>query len=172
MHGCICNSSCSWYRWPSKKLTYVVPECSWENITESHCGQVYVSKQLPDYPSTLVGVQDPEEHRRRRKVWNRALSTAAVKGYEEILESRVNQLIEELDKLASRGEVTPNMEPVDLSSWFSRFAWVSSFVFAFLYWCLVWRDCFSMFSFDFMGDIAWVQYLILKTFTNSFQYIT
>jgi cytochrome P450 len=66
-----------------------------------------------------VGVSDSEERHRRRKAWNRAFSTAAVKGYEEILEFRLNQLVEQLELRASRaGE----KESLDLASWFNRFS--------------------------------------------------
>jgi hypothetical protein len=44
-----------------------------------------------------------------------------VKGYEKILEFRVKQLAEELEKLAAR-KSQKNAESVDLSAWFSRFS--------------------------------------------------
>ena len=42
----------------------------------------------------MVGIQDTDEHLRRRKAWQRGMSPAALKGYEEILAPRVEQLVE------------------------------------------------------------------------------
>ncbi|KAK1230458.1 hypothetical protein PQX77_006452 [Marasmius sp. AFHP31] len=73
---------------------------------------------------SLVGIRDVAYHLRRRKPWNKALSTAGVKAYEPILRARLVQLVEVLDGKASRKEV------IDLAEWL------------------------SFFSYDFMGDMA------------------
>ncbi|KAL0057899.1 hypothetical protein AAF712_015448 [Marasmius tenuissimus] len=73
---------------------------------------------------SLVGIRDVAYHLRRRKPWNKALSTAGVKAYEPILRARLVQLVEIFDGKASRKEA------VDLAEWL------------------------SFFSYDFMGDMA------------------
>ena len=49
---------------------------------------------MTDSAQQLVSLVDIREHARRRRPWNRAFSTAALKGYEEILAPRVEQLVE------------------------------------------------------------------------------
>ncbi|KAF9223441.1 cytochrome P450 [Gyrodon lividus] len=46
----------------------------------------------------LISVRDPAEHARRRKPWTRAFSSAALKGYEEILGKRVHEFVTALEK--------------------------------------------------------------------------
>jgi cytochrome P450 len=81
---------------------------------------VWNARHTPGRVRSLVGLQDPAEHRERRKAWTRAFSSAAVKGYEEIVAYRVNQLAVELEKhAASKSGV---VEPVDMANWLSRFS--------------------------------------------------
>lgn len=61
----------------------------------------------------LIATPDQSEHARRRKLWNRAFSSASLKGYEEIIAGRVTQLVE---ILSSKNDV------VDLNTWFGWFA--------------------------------------------------
>ncbi|OJA16411.1 hypothetical protein AZE42_05499 [Rhizopogon vesiculosus] len=61
---------------------------------------------------TLISVRDAAEHSRRRKPWNRAFSSAALKGYEEILGKRVQQFVAMLEQ---------RTEPVDLAELISHF---------------------------------------------------
>ena len=53
---------------------------------------------------SLIALSGPE-HARRRKPWNRAFNSAALKGYEEILEKRIVQPANLLDNQSSSGEV-------------------------------------------------------------------
>ena len=53
---------------------------------------------------SLITLSGPE-HARRRKPWNRAFNSTALKGYEEILEKRIVQLANLLDNQSSSGEV-------------------------------------------------------------------
>ncbi|PPQ69697.1 hypothetical protein CVT26_001656 [Gymnopilus dilepis] len=62
----------------------------------------------------LIAIRDKTEHTRRRRPWTRAFSTLALKGYEELVIKRVNQLVETL-------AAQPN--PVDLTKWISYFAY-------------------------------------------------
>ncbi|GBE87050.1 Cytochrome P450 67 [Sparassis crispa] len=66
------------------------------------------------YPSipSLVSITNHAEHAERRKPWNRAFNSAALKGYEDIIARRATQLVE---NIARRGKV-------DLGTWFSWFS--------------------------------------------------
>lgn len=93
---------------------------------------------------SMIALQDPAEHARRRKPWNRSFNIEALKGYEEIIETRATQL---LDQLAKQDGV------VDLAKWFSYFTYI---VF------LSVSECKQQYSFtlqcmiryDFMSDMA------------------
>ncbi|THH16891.1 hypothetical protein EW146_g3823 [Bondarzewia mesenterica] len=74
--------------------------------------------------SSLLDILDPHEHSQRRRVWDRAFSSNAIKHYEHSLHSRVSQLVSILE-MHSQGD------SVNLSRWL------------------------SLFSFDFMGDLAY-----------------
>ena len=63
---------------------------------------------------SLIGTQDPSEHKRRRKTWDRAFSTAAIRNYEEIVVRRARQLVEQFEKRAE--------QEIDLSMWMSYFS--------------------------------------------------
>ena len=58
--------------------------------------------------------RDPVEHARRRKPWNRAFNSAALKDYQPKIAHRASQLVEELTKQSG---------VVDLSLWISWFAY-------------------------------------------------
>ncbi|KIJ62772.1 hypothetical protein HYDPIDRAFT_41487 [Hydnomerulius pinastri MD-312] len=60
----------------------------------------------------LISLRDPAEHARRRKPWTRAFSSAALKGYEEILGKRVLEFVTALERQA---------EPVNLAELISHF---------------------------------------------------
>ena len=91
--------------------------------------KVWESRQFPRLKPLIIGIQDFDEHRRRRKLWNNGLNTAAIKGYEESLEKRVKQLVSELSKKAGNrieGQLPTNGETIHLETWFSHFAWVAN----------------------------------------------
>lgn len=67
--------------------------------------------------NSLIAEQVTQEHARRRKPWNRAFNTAALKGYEEIVAKRVTELA---DGLASQ------KSEVDLGKWIGYFSCVTS----------------------------------------------
>ncbi|OCH86875.1 high nitrogen upregulated cytochrome P450 monooxygenase 2 [Obba rivulosa] len=74
----------------------------------------------PAVPS-VIAMTNPVEHLERRKLWNRAFNTTALKGYEHIIARRANLLVE---TIAEAGEV-------DLAtriSWFT-FDFMSDLVF-------------------------------------------
>ncbi|ETW76944.1 hypothetical protein HETIRDRAFT_481064 [Heterobasidion irregulare TC 32-1] len=74
--------------------------------------------------ASLLNILDPQEHSQRRRIWDRAFSSNAIKGYQDSLYTRVSQLVSILEKNSETGSV-------NLSQWL------------------------SLFSFDFMGDLAY-----------------
>ncbi|KAI9069564.1 cytochrome P450 [Trametes sanguinea] len=64
--------------------------------------------------NSLIAEADPHEHARRRKPWNRAFNSAALKGYEEIIARRLHALADGL--AAQKGEV-------DLGKWIGYFSY-------------------------------------------------
>ncbi|KAH7927912.1 cytochrome P450 [Leucogyrophana mollusca] len=60
----------------------------------------------------LIGVRDPVEHMRRRKPWNRAFNSTALKGYEGILSKRAQQFVSALEQ---------QTRPINLAQWMNHF---------------------------------------------------
>ena len=86
---------------------------------------MWESRQYPGKPQILVGLLDFKEHKRRRRMWSNGLNTAAIKGYEESLGKRIDQLVYELSKRARKGvegQLTTIEDTVNLATWFSHFA--------------------------------------------------
>lgn len=61
----------------------------------------------------LLAIRDPEEHSRRRRIWNRAFSADALKEYNTVVRDRLTQLVEIF--------TDNNGRSVDLSDWMGRF---------------------------------------------------
>ncbi|THG95018.1 hypothetical protein EW026_g6557 [Hermanssonia centrifuga] len=68
---------------------------------------------IPKGPA-LIAFRDSTEHARRRKPWNRAFNTTAIKEYQPIISKRVTQLV---DRLAEQKGT------VDLAKWISFFTY-------------------------------------------------
>lgn len=64
----------------------------------------------------IIGFRDQTEHARRRRIWNRALNTTALKDHEPTIAKRVDQLVEVLG--SQKGTV-------DLAQWLSFFTYVA-----------------------------------------------
>ncbi|KAJ7164017.1 cytochrome P450 [Mycena crocata] len=62
---------------------------------------------------SLLSLRDPEEHSRRRRIWNRAFSASALKEYDLVVRNRLAQLVEILSD--------NNGTSIDLSQWIGRF---------------------------------------------------
>ncbi|RPD60598.1 high nitrogen upregulated cytochrome P450 monooxygenase 2 [Lentinus tigrinus ALCF2SS1-7] len=62
---------------------------------------------------TMMGIQDPEEHARRRRPWNRGLNQAALKEYEGHIMNRAQLLVRRLEEQHGG---------TDLSKWLAYFA--------------------------------------------------
>ena len=89
--------------------------------------------------TSIISDTNVSHHAERRKIWNRGFTPTALKSYDEIILKRSTQLVERL------GQQTG---VVDLGKWIGYFKWVCKHLFIFQ----VWED-----SFDFMGDLTWVQ---------------
>jgi cytochrome P450 len=61
--------------------------------------------------TALSSIRDHEEHKSRRKIWDRAFSIASLKNYQPFIALRVQQLCNQFDRIAERREV------VDLQEW-------------------------------------------------------
>ncbi|KAJ7454714.1 cytochrome P450 [Mycena latifolia] len=61
----------------------------------------------------LLALRAPEEHSRRRRIWNRAFSASALREYDEKFRNRLAQLVEIFTDNSGRS--------VDLSDWMGRF---------------------------------------------------
>ena len=88
---------------------------------------VWVARHMPGQTQTLVGLRDPNEHRRRRKTWNRGLNSTSLKSYEQSLEKRVGELADALSKhsmskASSHVETNVSENTINLTTWFSYFA--------------------------------------------------
>jgi hypothetical protein len=72
----------------------------------------------------LLNITDPVEHGKRRRVWDRAFTPAAVKSYEPMLHARVNQLVNHFELRVG--------QPFDIADWFGYFAFdfMGDFAFA------------------------------------------
>nr|BAL05148.1 cytochrome P450 [Phanerodontia chrysosporium] len=64
---------------------------------------------------TLIGFRGPKAHQRRRRPWNRAFNTAAMKEYTPLMQNRVRELGDAL--VARQGQV------VDLAEWIGFFTY-------------------------------------------------
>ncbi|KLO10727.1 cytochrome P450 [Schizopora paradoxa] len=78
-------------------------------------GPMWDGRRPPNGICNIEMLRDPVEHLRRRKVWNRAFTTNAVKDYEEVVVKRSLQL---LDALVSQ---SANGGSIDLTKWYSYF---------------------------------------------------
>jgi hypothetical protein len=62
--------------------------------------------------TALSAIRDHEEHKSRRKIWDRAFAIASLKSYQPSIQLRVQQLCEQLDQRCGKG-------PLDLQEWIS-----------------------------------------------------
>src|ERR1700733_10951682 len=95
---------------PGKSLSSFIPRLN----TLSQNAPVWYNRVADGQSPSLIGTQDPVEHKRRRKTWDRAFSTAAIRNYEEIVVRRARQLVEQFEKRAGH--------EIDLSMWMSYFS--------------------------------------------------
>ncbi|KAG6872248.1 hypothetical protein C0995_011597 [Termitomyces sp. Mi166 len=72
--------------------------------------------RIPEAETTkpMIALRDKTEHTRRRRPWTRAFSTAALKGYEEIITNRCVQLVEAVGRQTGA---------VDMAQWISFFTY-------------------------------------------------
>ncbi|KAI0808391.1 high nitrogen upregulated cytochrome P450 monooxygenase 2 [Fomes fomentarius] len=66
-------------------------------------GPYVIGGSMSDEHISMIGIQDNEEHAKRRRAWNRGLSPGAIKEYEGIIMTRTKQLVRRLEE--QHGEV-------------------------------------------------------------------
>ncbi len=69
----------------------------------------------------LIAQRDPILHMHQRKPWNRGFSSAAMKEYEIMVETRVRQLVGCLEDMIQRSDEKANAV-VDMTRWSKYFA--------------------------------------------------
>ncbi|KAL5498761.1 hypothetical protein ACEPAH_2116 [Sanghuangporus vaninii] len=80
-------------------------------------GPMWSGRVVEGGTPSLISMRSVHEHAKRRKRWNRAFNSAAVKEYEPIVQKRVLQLVDELEKRSTRN----NIVSVSLSQWLGYF---------------------------------------------------
>lgn len=63
----------------------------------------WAGRNMTESAHQLVCLVDVREHARRRRPWNRAFSVPALRGYEEAIARRAEQLVELFVKHAEQG---------------------------------------------------------------------
>ena len=77
---------------------------------------VYDGRGFWSKVTALIGIRDPAVHHERRKRWNRAFSTAALKEFQPRIQYRVQQVVDALEER--------QREVVDLAEWIGFFTQV------------------------------------------------
>lgn len=67
----------------------------------------------PGTPGNLLVLTNPSEHAQRRKQWEHAFTRTALKGYEDIMQRRIAQLLQVLEENEGKA--------LDLKTWISYF---------------------------------------------------
>ena len=67
-----------------------------------HGSADYLGMTLTHDGLPMVGIQDVDEHLRRRRSWNRGLNSAALKEYEPLMAGRVAELARLLPNLPDK----------------------------------------------------------------------
>ena len=76
-------------------------------------GPMWDGRNMYTSPPALIACRDSAMHAKRRRPWNRAFNTTALKEFQPTIVKRAHQLVEGL--AAKKGRV------VDLAQWFSFF---------------------------------------------------
>jgi cytochrome P450 len=99
--------------WPKHTRKSWAPLCFRRGILMDG-GIGYSVVQPFNSSGNLLNIISPAEHSKRRKVWDRAFTPAAIKSYEEPLQSRVAELLGEFGGRLG--------QPLDLAGWFGFFS--------------------------------------------------
>ncbi|KAL5489839.1 hypothetical protein ACEPAI_4671 [Sanghuangporus weigelae] len=84
-------------------------------------GPRWIAHVRPGTVPSIVALRDVDRHAERRKLWNHGFTTAALKELQPIVENRVLELAEELDKRTSL-KSEEKEKSLDLALWMSYFA--------------------------------------------------
>ena len=82
------------------------------NRYHPHLFTDYDARQDPSVPRTLLTMSG-EAHAKRRRIWNRGMSSDSIEDYMDSVTKRAEQLIECLGNIKG---------PVDLAEWISYFS--------------------------------------------------
>ena len=95
----------------------LVSLCESYSLTAFLYGIVWDGRFQKGETPSLIAMRFVHEHAKRRKRWNRAFNSAAVKGYEPIVHKRALQLVDELEKRSTKN----GHDSMCLSEWLSYF---------------------------------------------------
>ncbi|KAI0301724.1 high nitrogen upregulated cytochrome P450 monooxygenase 2 [Multifurca ochricompacta] len=73
-------------------------------------------------PPSLIASRDAADHARKRKSWNHAFTSAALKEYEVIITRRLRQLVECIDNSIKESAKEKRGSLVNICAWFEYFA--------------------------------------------------
>ena len=73
-----------------------------------------------DGDPSLIAQRDPVKHMHRRKPWNRAFSSTAIKEYEHIVANRIRQLVNCLEN-SVHGSSPEEGALLDIAAWLNYF---------------------------------------------------
>ncbi|KAI0301723.1 cytochrome P450 [Multifurca ochricompacta] len=73
-------------------------------------------------PPSLIASRDAADHARKRKPWNRAFTSAALKEYEVVITRRLRQLVECIDNSIKESAKEKRGSLVNICAWFEYFA--------------------------------------------------
>jgi cytochrome P450 len=75
----------------------------------SYAALGYTVLQPSNSTGNLLNIVTPSEHSKRRKVWDKAFTPSAIKSYEQPLQARVTQLLDQFDARIG--------QPIDFAAW-------------------------------------------------------
>ncbi|KAJ3781343.1 cytochrome P450 [Lentinula aff. detonsa] len=79
-------------------------------------GAAYIRFRVVSGPENLV-TMNGDAHAARRRLWNRAMSTEALREYESIIANRAYELVDALD-----AQISTAKGPIDMTQWLNYFA--------------------------------------------------
>lgn len=83
---------------------------------------MYTTREDRSGAVNITAVLDLHEHAKRRRLWNRAFSISAIKGYEPMIKRRLLQLVEALDKEANICKNT--RKSISILEWMKLYTYV------------------------------------------------
>lgn len=82
---------------------------------------VWDARRNPYAEPNLVSLRNSQEHKIKRKAWNRAFTTSTVQEYEPVVAKRVLQLANKLESECNSSGAGRTFD-VDMSVWFGYYS--------------------------------------------------